>query len=107
MILVQNYIYESVQKERSAGKYQNIDLSSFDMFPTLNSVADNSLNIKESKHVRNIIEETNRHQHAEKEKLYSQPINEYFYQKPTYEITDKEKIWNNYFDTLYVTTSVF
>jgi len=42
----------------------------------------------------------------QKQQQYNQPINDYFYQKPTFEVNNKEKVWNNYLETIYVSSSV-
>ncbi len=104
MILVQNFIFEQVKEEQKGGFIQGQNYNSKDMFPSLE---ENTWHRSRKEPTgRNIKEETQKPFMMQKKEQYNRPINDYFYQKPTFEVNDKEKIWNNYLETIYVASSV-
>jgi len=104
MILVQNFIFEQVKEEQKNGIIEGQNYNSKDLFPSLNDA--NPARQRKEAHGRNIKEETQKSYMMQKQQQYNRPINDYFYQKPTFEVNDKEKIWNNYLETMYVASSV-
>ena len=104
MILVQNFIFEQVKEEQMNGIIDGKDYNSREMFPALEEVGYSQQ--RKGPHGRNIKEETQKSYMMQKQQQYNQPINDYFYQKPTFEVNNKEKVWNNYLETIYVSSSV-
>ncbi len=106
MILVQNYIYNNLKQEQSNAIIDGVNFNDREMFPSLDQSLGSNMKGRKNAGGRNIKEESLKSHTLQKESQYKRPVNEYFFQRPTFEISDKEKIWDSYLDNMYVTSSV-